>query len=222
LLGYIAASPPRLLGAALTILRAYVVAGQPQRELRPWGSFDGWSRLVRQAVVWVGLPDPGETRYLLQAQADVTAEAMSLLLSCWERMDPDRQGLTAAEVIDRLFKRAQDSPPAWHAEMRAAVESLVGRGDSRALGNKLRSYRRRIFQGLFIDQAGTEHRAARWVVRPASEFRRPAPKVAPGSPDSPAAAPGEGRPGESGESGESFSPDGRAAESAPGDDSEIF
>jgi hypothetical protein len=104
---------------------------------------------VRGATVWLGLPDPGETRYLLQEQADITAEAMSLLLSCWEQMDPDRQGLTAAEVIDRLFRHPPESPPAWHAEMRAAVESLVGRGDSRALGNRLRTYRRRIFRGRF-------------------------------------------------------------------------
>ena len=26
------------------------------------GSYEGWSNLVREAVVWCGLPDPGETR----------------------------------------------------------------------------------------------------------------------------------------------------------------
>jgi hypothetical protein len=222
LLAHVAANRPCLLGAALTILRAYAAAGRPQRELRPWGSFDGWSRLVRQAVVWVGLPDPGETRYLLQGQADVTAEAMSLLLCCWEQMDPERQGLTAAEVIDRLFRHPPDASPAWHAEMRAAVESLVGRGDSRALGNRLRSYRRRIFRGRFIDQAGTERRAARWVVRPASEFRRPAGKDSPNSQDSPPDAAGGGRPGESCESCESFPANGRAEGNAPFDDSELL
>jgi hypothetical protein len=223
LLEHIARNRPRLLGAALTILRAYRLAGSPQQELRPWGSFDGWSRLIRQAVVWLELPDPGETRYLLLEQADVTAEAMRLLLSGWERMDPGRQGLTAAEVIDQLFRRPPESPPAWHADMRAAVESLVGRGDSRALGNRLRSYRRRIFQGRFIDQAGTEHRAARWVVRPASEFRRPAGGDSPDSPHSP--PPGAARDGEQGEfceSGESFSANGCAAGGAAGDDSEVL
>jgi hypothetical protein len=209
LLGYVAAERPRLLGAALTILRAYCAAGWPQQELRPWGSFDGWSRLVRSAVVWVGLPDPGETRYLLQVQADVTAEAMSLLLACWERMDPDCRGLTAAEVVDRLFKRPQESPPDWHADMRSAVETLAGRGDSRALGNKLRSYRRRIFSGRFIDQAGTQHRAARWVVLPASDFGRSGEKDSPHSPDSPPIGVAiEGRTGECGECGESFSANG--------------
>ena len=120
--------------------------------------------------MWTGLPDPGETRYLLQAEADVTAEAMGLLLLCWEKLDPNRQGLTAAEVIDRIFKRGQESPESWHPEMRAAIESLVGRGDSRALGIKLRSYRRRIFQGRYIDQAGINHRAVRWAARPAARL----------------------------------------------------
>ena len=222
LLAHVAANRPRLLGAALTILRAYDLAGRPQQGLRPWGSFDGWSRLAREAVVWVGLPDPADTRYLLQAQSDVTAEAMSLLLSCWERMDPGRLGLTAAEVIERVFRHPQESPPAWQAEMRTAIESLVGRGDSRALGNRLRSYRRRIFQGRFIDQAGTEHRAARWVVRPASEFRQSAENDSPDSQDSPDQPPGAAAAGESCESGESFSANGRAAGNVPWNDSEVL
>ena len=200
LLGHVAAIRPRLLGAALTVLRAYVAAGRPQQELRPGEVSMAGRGWCDRLLCGSASPTRAKRGDLLQAQADVTAEAMNLLLSCWERMDPDRQGLTAAEVIDRLYKRTQESCPPWHAEMRAAVETLVGRSDSRSLGNKLRSYRRRIFQGRFIDQAGTEHRAARWVVRPASEFRRPTEEDSPHSPDSP---PGS-QSGESCESGESF------------------
>src|SRR5262249_21875370 len=65
---------PELLGAALTILRAQFAAGRPDQGLPAWGSFEGWSGVVRSAVVWVGLPDPGETRLILQAQSDVAAE----------------------------------------------------------------------------------------------------------------------------------------------------
>src|SRR5207253_2424876 len=86
------------------ILRGYCAAGRPAQDLPAWGSFEGWSALVRYAVVWIGLPDPGETRLLLQAQADVAAESMAVILTCWERLDPDRRGLTAAEVIHRLYK----------------------------------------------------------------------------------------------------------------------
>lgn len=174
LLAWVGANRATLLTAALTILRAYCAAGRPNQNLPAWGSFEGWSELVRSAVVWSGLPDPGETRLLLQAQADVAAESMGVLLQCWERMDPERRGKTAAEVVQLLYKTPPDPPPEWHGDMKDALEALVGKPDARGLGTRLRSYRRRLFQGRFIDQAGTQQRAARWAVFPATEFgRRP-------------------------------------------------
>jgi hypothetical protein len=170
LVGWVSANRPRFLGAALTILRAYCAAGRPDQGLPAWGSYEGWSRLVRSAVVWAGLPDPGQTRLLLQESADVTAESMGVLLSAWERMDAERNGLTSAEVIERL-KSPPSPAPDWYADLRDAVEALVGRLDARALGTRLRSYRRRVFAGRFLDQAGRAHRAARWVVYPAEAFR---------------------------------------------------
>src|SRR5207249_851796 len=71
LLVWVGDNRAKLLTAALLILRGYCAAGQPKQDLPAWGSFEGWSALVRSAVVWVGLPDPGQTRLLLQAQADV-------------------------------------------------------------------------------------------------------------------------------------------------------
>jgi hypothetical protein len=121
-----------------------------------WGSFEGWSALVRYAVVWIGLPDPGQTRLLLQDKADVTAECMNVILVCWESLDPDRRGLTAAEVIYLLYKAPPENPPETHTDLRDALEALLGKPHARTLGNRLRSYRRRVFQGRFIDQAGSE------------------------------------------------------------------
>ncbi len=171
LLAWVGANRSRFLAAALTLLRAYCAAGRPDLGLPAWGSFEGWSRLVRSVVVWVGLPDPGETRLLLQESADVTAECMSVLLECWEQMDPERRGLTAAEAV-QIYKQPPEPRPDWHADLMAALEMLLGKPDARALGTKLRGYRRRIFGKRFIDRAGEEHRAARWAVFPATEFRR--------------------------------------------------
>jgi hypothetical protein len=171
LLAWVGANRARLLAAALTILRGYCAAGRPDQKLPAWGSFEGWSALVRSAVVWVGLPDPGKTRLLLQEQADVAAESMAVLLSCWEQLDPDRRGLTAAEVI-QLYKSPPENAPECLADLRDALESLLGKPDARGLGTRLRSYRRRIFQGRYIDQAASHKRAARWAVYPASGFRR--------------------------------------------------
>lgn len=47
----------KLVVAALTILRVFVVSGASS--VRPTlGGFAEWSDLVRSAIVWLGLPDP--------------------------------------------------------------------------------------------------------------------------------------------------------------------
>ena len=51
----------------------YVLAGRPRHGLAPWGSFSGWSDLIRGAIVWAGHADPAETRQELRAEADFTA-----------------------------------------------------------------------------------------------------------------------------------------------------
>ncbi len=53
LLQWVRANRERLYVAALTILSGYIQAGRPRNGLRRFGSFDGWSDLVREAVVWV-------------------------------------------------------------------------------------------------------------------------------------------------------------------------
>jgi hypothetical protein len=68
LLAWVAEKRTQLLAAALTILRAYCVAGRPDQSLPAWGSFEGWTGLVRSAVVWVGMPDPGETRLCFRSR----------------------------------------------------------------------------------------------------------------------------------------------------------
>ena len=55
---YVPANRGRLVRAALTILRAYVVAGRPDQKLSSFGNFEEWSGLVRSALVWLGEADP--------------------------------------------------------------------------------------------------------------------------------------------------------------------
>ena len=71
---------PQLVVALQTILRAYILAGCPKAKLQGYGSFEGWS-LIRQAIVWVGLPDPVLTRAEVADKADLTGNAVSMFLS---------------------------------------------------------------------------------------------------------------------------------------------
>jgi hypothetical protein len=150
------------LSAALTLLRGWVVAGRPRHGLPPWGSFEGWSDVVREAVVFAGLPDPGETRMALQTAADRDAAAMGDILCGMAHFDPGRRGLTAADVVKRL--KEHDGSDEVLVSMRSAVEELCGKLDGRALAMRFRSFKRRNFDGRFIDVGGTAQGTNRWVV----------------------------------------------------------
>ena len=47
-----------LLAAALSILRGWVGGGRPTHDLPKWGSYEGWSAVVREAVRFAGLRAP--------------------------------------------------------------------------------------------------------------------------------------------------------------------
>jgi hypothetical protein len=152
----------RLLSAALTILRGWVAAGRPGHGLPAWGSFEGWSGVVREAVVFAGLPDPGETRAALQTAADRDAVTMAAVLAALRGMDPDGRGVTTAEIIEAA--RRPDPAP-WAAEVKCAVEELCPRLDAAALGYRFRHFKGRNFGGWMLDKATTDHGTNRWVVR---------------------------------------------------------
>ena len=93
---------PRLLSAALTILRAFHVAGQPDMQLQPWGSFEVWSRIVRGAIAWAGLPDPAEGRKAMRDdRGDDTIASLSILMAEWPRIG-DEAGLSVANIVKRI------------------------------------------------------------------------------------------------------------------------
>ena len=45
------------VAAALTIVRAYLVAGSP-KVCGPFGSYAAWSKMVRSPLIWLDEPDP--------------------------------------------------------------------------------------------------------------------------------------------------------------------
>jgi hypothetical protein len=154
-----------LLSAALTLLRGWYVAGKPQYGLKPWGSFEGWSGIVREAVVFAGLSDPGETRLALQTSADRDAIAMTAVIDALERMTLDRRGMTTAEIID-IIRNPTDPLPEWYADLKSAVEELCGKLDGRTLGYRFRHFARRNFGGRMIDKATSVSttNSVRWAV----------------------------------------------------------
>jgi len=161
LLQWISANREQLLRAALTILAGYCHAGLPDQQLESFGSFEGWSDIVRQAVVWVGLPDPCDTRLRLAEMADSVSDSIRVLFSAWDQYDPDRRGLIVADVINRLYPSQRDNTPHDEAsvQMRIALEQLAGPNpEAKKIGNRLRTFRRKVVDHLYLDNDPSQRR----------------------------------------------------------------
>ncbi|MBE3098077.1 MAG: hypothetical protein IMZ44_13245 [Planctomycetes bacterium] len=176
LLEWVDENRPRLLAATLTILTAYFKAGCPAQALPPYGSFEGWSALVRQAVVWVGLPDPCLTRAKLMAGADVVSGSLSQLAEAWgeyARRFHGSGGLRVSEMLDRLYPADRHQTPldAASVEMRDALEAVTGASaakppTAKQVAGRLRFFRRRPIDGRFldIDESASRARGRTWIL----------------------------------------------------------
>jgi hypothetical protein len=68
--------------AALTILRAYYVAGKPEQDIFQFGRFEEWSDSIRSALIWAGAKDPNDSIKIIM-ESDPTRETLVNLLSSW-------------------------------------------------------------------------------------------------------------------------------------------
>ena len=71
------------IAAALTVCRAYQVAGRPDRQAQI-GSFNEWSDTVRSALVWLGEADPLQSMETARAE-DPEINELQIMLDAWVR-----------------------------------------------------------------------------------------------------------------------------------------
>lgn len=157
---------PRYVAACLTVLRAYFVAGAPKQS-RPLGGFEEWSRLVRDALIWLGEPDPLDTMERTREQ-DPRRETLAAVLYQWIGVLQHRR-VSAKEVIDNStdFQSAStdDKRPYLHPQFREALLVVAGEAgniNSRRLGKWLNANKAKIVNGLRIINDGVLEGVARY------------------------------------------------------------
>ncbi|MEY4513783.1 MAG: hypothetical protein RLZZ450_5905 [Pseudomonadota bacterium] len=143
------ANRTQLLSAAFTILRGYIAAGRPDLHLRPMGSFEQWSDLVRSAMVFAGCPDPVDTQATLREAADDDASALLVLLHAWRNHYGDR----AVTVGKALADAAEGNSELLRRAILGFADEHGGLPGARRLGNLLKKARGVIVGGLML-QAG--------------------------------------------------------------------
>lgn len=153
LIGWIRANRPRLLASALTILSAYIRNGMPSQGLSEYGSFEGWSSLIRSAIVWAGLPDPCLTRDRLTELSDSTMEKLAHLIDAFKLHNAP---IAVSETVAHLYQEGSFRPNnAAAISLRAAFEEITGVPPGRTptaaqIGNRLKKYRGKVHGGYRI------------------------------------------------------------------------
>lgn len=156
LLRWVQKNRPRLLTQAITILTAFCNAGRPCQGLPSFGSFEAWSDLVRQAVVWAGLPDPYLTRLKLVEMSDRSAANLGQLVQAWKDYHQAGSGgapvgVVVADMLNILYSKNWNERPQTPAAnvLRAALEQITSvppgkEPTARQVGDKLKAFRRRV------------------------------------------------------------------------------
>ncbi len=166
---------PRLVVAALTILRAFARMGGHQHEGKAWGSFEAWSRLVPGAIVYAGGADPMGSRPSVEQHASDSSRALAVVLEMLPKLDASGRGLTVREIVHVLYpdrvSDAERSTDGWD-DLRDALEAWTQpkpgqRPSLQLLGKRLRSNVGRYVGGKRIvrEQAQDARATVRWLVR---------------------------------------------------------
>ena len=163
LLAYLLENRRRLVTAALTIQRAYWIAGRPRQNVKPWGGFDDWSRNIREPLIWLGMDDPCKTREKIIV-ADPERESNVSAGLAWYKAFANK-GMRTAEVITAASDNNNNNQ-----ELREALLAVACDWKSRSqispdrLGMWCRSVEGRIFEGLRFSREASRDRAVIWSV----------------------------------------------------------
>lgn len=114
----------------ITIMWAYLLAcqqnpalvqdpGQTGKPLEPWGGFEVWDEIIRRALIWVGMPDPCESRW----QDDHHKEEGTSIAHELARAFPEEftQAQACEEINEKQHERLRDAIPLRYKDRQGMV-----------------------------------------------------------------------------------------------------
>ncbi len=164
----------RYVHAALTILRAYWVAGRPQ-QAKPLGSFEDWSRWVRGALMWAGEADPAAT--MAEARSsDPKLEELTEVIRHWRAHIGQDNEVTVRVLIDKatVHRHAEGGGMEFkHPDFREVLLRVAGKGgaiNGMRLGKWLGANKGRVVDDVSIQSGKLLDGSATWKVASRPEW----------------------------------------------------
>jgi putative DNA primase/helicase len=151
----------KYVAAVLTIARAYVAADRPNRKT-PVPSYEEWSAIVRDALIWLGCPDPVNTMETLRSE-DPTGSERHAVFDAWKfaiGVGKNRAAFTA-EIVEK----AAHSPDLREALLAVAPQRFGdGKVDPKALGKWLAAQEKNIAAGCKLMVDRTNKARPKWYL----------------------------------------------------------
>lgn len=154
----------RYVAAALTIVRAWIVAGRPKADCKSMAGYGDWSDLCRQPLLWLGLADATESVFEAMAE-DPDRETLDRLLTAWQ----SAFGKTPAMIRDAVKQASAFGDE--HVDLREVLRDIAderGEINRRKLGWWMRRHAGRIVDGRRFVRASGNRSAEAWRVESVS------------------------------------------------------
>ena len=149
----------RYVSAALTIIRAWIVAGRPMSECKSLAGFKNWSDFCRQSLLWLGCADPAVS--IFEAiKEDPDRELLGRLLIAWR----ETFGNIPTMVRDAVNKAADYSEHNELYEILRDIADERGQINRRRLGRWIKRHEGQIVDGLRFIRCSGNTSAERWRV----------------------------------------------------------
>jgi hypothetical protein len=150
----------RYVSSALTIVRAWIVAGKPMTECKSLAGYGDWSDLCRQPLLWLGLADPTESVFQAMVE-DPDRETLVRLLVAWQSVFGNRPSMVRDAVKQASMFNEE------RAELREVLHDIAderGEINRRRLGWWIRRHAGRIVDGRRFVRASGNRSAEAWQV----------------------------------------------------------
>jgi len=145
----------RFVSLALTIVRAWIVAGRPITEIKSLATYTDWAALCRQPLLWLGRPDPAISVFESMAQ-DPDRETLGQLLQAWQEVFGDRPVMIREAAVSS------------NVELREAIMDIAsekGEINRKRLGKWISRHASRIVDGRRFEKDSASRSAEAWMVK---------------------------------------------------------
>ena len=154
----------KYVSAALTIIRAWIVAGKPMSPCKELATYGEWSELCRQPLLWLGLPDPSQSVFEAMTE-DPDRELLGRFLHAWQ---------ANFGTVPTMLRTAVNQPFGIVVETQAMIElrealtdiagDRNGNINRKALGHWLKRHANRIVDGMRLVRDSGSQSSAAWKV----------------------------------------------------------